>query len=53
MATDGTNRIMEIQPESIHQRVPLFIGSAEMVKKAKAFVDEHATKEATNQQVEA
>jgi fructose-1,6-bisphosphatase I len=53
MATDGTNRIMEIEPEGIHQRVPLFIGSAEMVKKAKTFVDDHAAKEASNQQVEA
>ena len=30
-AHSGSQRIMEIQPESFHQRVPLFIGSGEMV----------------------
>ena len=36
-ATDGQNRIMEIQPERLHQRTPLFIGSKEMVEKAMSF----------------
>jgi len=30
-ATDGKNRILDIQPEKIHQRAPLFIGSKNMV----------------------
>ncbi len=34
-ATDGTNRIMDIIPTEIHQRIPFFIGSKEMVDKAK------------------
>ncbi|MBK0402093.1 class 1 fructose-bisphosphatase [Adhaeribacter sp. BT258] len=34
-ATDGKNRIMEIEPTSLHQRCPLVIGSAEMVDKVK------------------
>jgi len=29
-ASDGTRDIMHIQPESLHQRVPLFIGSREL-----------------------
>lgn len=34
-ATDGSNRrIMEIQPTSLHQRVPFFVGSKEMVEEA-------------------
>ena len=33
-ATDGTNRIMEIKPTALHQRVPLFIGSKKDVEKA-------------------
>jgi len=37
-ATDGTNRIMDIIPSEIHQRVPLFIGSKEMVDKAKELI---------------
>ena len=31
-ATTGTQRIMEIQPENLHQRTPLIIGSVEMVE---------------------
>lgn len=39
MATDGLgNRILEIPPESIHQRVPFFVGSAEMVKQVEYFM---------------
>ena len=34
-ASDGKTRILEIQPTSLHQRVPLFIGSKEMVEKAE------------------
>jgi fructose-1,6-bisphosphatase I len=32
MATDGVNRIMEIQPTKLHQRVPVFLGSKEEVE---------------------
>ncbi|MBS4013195.1 MAG: class 1 fructose-bisphosphatase [Bacteroidetes bacterium] len=34
-ATDGFNRIMSIQPESLHQRAPLFVGPKKMVEKAE------------------
>jgi fructose-1,6-bisphosphatase I len=33
-ATDGRGRIMEIAPEKLHQRTPLFIGSTEYVELA-------------------
>jgi fructose-1,6-bisphosphatase I len=36
-ATDGRNRALDIQPDSLHQRVPIFIGSENMVKKAEDF----------------
>ncbi len=36
-ASDGTQGILEIQPESIHQRVPLIIGSAEDVTLYESF----------------
>ncbi len=39
-ASDGTQDIMLIQPESLHQRVPLFIGSREDVDKAEQFLRE-------------
>jgi fructose-1,6-bisphosphatase I len=42
MATDGFGRIMEIQPTSLHQRTPLFIGSENMVNKAMALMKEHS-----------
>lgn len=37
-ATDGVKRIMDIQPHSLHQRVPLFIGSADLVDLADHFI---------------
>ncbi|MCC6385235.1 MAG: class 1 fructose-bisphosphatase [Bacteroidia bacterium] len=36
-ASDGRNRILDIKPESLHQRTPLFIGSPEMVTMAVEF----------------
>jgi fructose-1,6-bisphosphatase I len=36
-ATDGQQRIMDIEPESLHQRVPFFVGSSKMVDEASAF----------------
>lgn len=40
IASDGKNRILDIQPKELHERVPLFIGSKEMVKKAEEFMCE-------------
>lgn len=37
-ATDGFGRIMEIQPTELHQRVPFFCGSLNMVEKAEEFM---------------
>lgn len=45
-ASDGENRILEIQPEHLHQRTPLFIGSKTMVEKAEAFMREYSPVEA-------
>jgi fructose-1,6-bisphosphatase I len=39
-ATDGFQRIMEIEANDLHQRVPFFIGSTEMVDKAESFMQE-------------
>lgn len=35
-ATDGERRILDIQPETLHERTPLIIGSREDVKRADA-----------------
>jgi fructose-1,6-bisphosphatase I len=37
-ASDGFNRILEIKPTELHQRVPIFVGSEKMVKKAEEFM---------------
>ncbi len=33
-ASDGRRRILELQPEALHQRTPLFIGNRHLVEKA-------------------
>ncbi|WP_421920613.1 class 1 fructose-bisphosphatase [Marinifilum sp.] len=38
MATNGDIRILEIKPESIHQRVPFYTGSTKMVQKTEEFL---------------
>jgi fructose-1,6-bisphosphatase I len=37
-ASDGYSRILDIQPTSLHQRTPLFIGSSDMVSMAEDFM---------------
>jgi len=37
-ATNGKKRIMEIKPEKLHQRIPIFIGSEEDVKMVEKFM---------------
>ena len=36
-ATDGAQRILDIQPTSLHQRVPVFLGSREEVERVTAY----------------
>ena len=40
-ATNGFQKILEIEPTSLHQRVPFFCGSVEMVEKAEEFMAKH------------
>ncbi len=37
-ASDGFQRILDIQPSELHQRVPFFCGSKKMVEKAEEFM---------------
>jgi len=39
-ASDGTQPILDIQPEKLHQRVPMFIGNRVLVEKAEALIRE-------------
>lgn len=45
MATNGEKRIMEIEPDSIHQRTPVYIGSKENVEMVMDFLYEYAEEE--------
>jgi fructose-1,6-bisphosphatase I len=37
-ASDGSQRILDIQPDKLHQRTPLFIGSRDDVAIAEEFL---------------
>ncbi|GHW94647.1 fructose-1,6-bisphosphatase [Vibrio cholerae] len=39
LASDGARRIMDIKPTELHQRVPFFVGSKNMVHKVKTFLE--------------
>ena len=43
-ATNGSERILDIQPKQLHQRVPLFLGSEEDVITAEEFVQGKRTR---------
>jgi len=40
-ASDGRQSILDIQPKSLHQRTPLFIGNRYLVEKAEELIREH------------
>lgn len=37
-ASDGKNRILDIQPTELHQRSPIFIGNTDLVDKVEEFI---------------
>lgn len=41
-ASDGFRRILDLQPTSLHQRTPFFIGSVEMVNRAEQLMKEYS-----------
>lgn len=36
--SDGHRNLLDIQPDSLHQRIPLFIGNEDLVKKAEEYI---------------
>ena len=40
-ASDGRTRILDIQPRSLHQRTPLYIGDKELVARLEEFIREN------------
>jgi fructose-1,6-bisphosphatase I len=39
MATNGTGAILDVVPGTLHQRVPLFVGSTQEMTKLRAFIE--------------
>ena len=40
-ATNGKSDILDIKPQELHQRSPIFIGSEELVNKVGEFIDNY------------
>ncbi len=40
-ASDGLGSVLDIQPYSLHQRVPLFIGNRDLVETAEAYIQRY------------
>lgn len=40
-ASDGINRIVDIQPTSLHQRTPFYAGNKELVERINAYVQQY------------
>jgi fructose-1,6-bisphosphatase I len=40
-ASDGRQRVLDIQPGSLHQRTPLFIGNRQLVEKAEYYIKQY------------
>lgn len=40
-ASNGCQAILDVQPTSLHQRTPLFIGNRDLVEKAESFIHEY------------
>ncbi len=40
-ASDGRQRILDIQPETLHQRTPLFIGNRDLVEQAETYIRDY------------
>ena len=39
-ASDGQNRILDLEPTDLHQRTPLYLGSREIVTMAERYLAE-------------
>ncbi|RMF48874.1 MAG: class 1 fructose-bisphosphatase, partial [Anaerolineae bacterium] len=42
-ASDGQRNILDIMPDNLHQRTPLFIGNRSLVEKAEEFIARYDT----------
>ncbi len=42
-ASDGLGDVLDLQPTSLHQRVPFFVGNRDLVERAEAYLRTHDT----------
>jgi len=40
-ASDGIGNVLDIQPHSLHQRLPLFVGNRDLVEKAEQYIRDY------------
>jgi fructose-1,6-bisphosphatase I len=40
-SSNGTQNLLDLQPKSLHQRTPLFVGDRKYVEKAEEFIREY------------
>ncbi len=40
-ASDGSRNILDLQPQALHERTPLFVGSAGLVTKAEEYIQKY------------
>ncbi|MCE2502550.1 MAG: class 1 fructose-bisphosphatase [Chlorobi bacterium] len=53
LAVDGRNRVLDLVPESLHQRCPLMCGSVKDVEKAQTFVENDPISEEVRENIAA
>ena len=39
--SDGTQNILDVSPQTLHQRTPFFAGSRDLVEQAEAFIQKY------------
>jgi len=46
-ASDGARRILDLQPETLHQRCPFFVGNTSMVDDIERFIRDYSDESAS------
>lgn len=44
-ASNGKERILDIEPKELHQRMPFFVGTKSMVEQAESFMAQYPDEE--------
>jgi fructose-1,6-bisphosphatase I len=44
-SSNGSQNLLDLQPDSLHQRTPMFMGNQELVEKAEEFIQTYDTQE--------